>query len=897
MNKVKRVFTRYSIKHALWGGASLLGLIFVSITVYILYVQHQGYRLTQETLDTHSRASSSVVAMRNELKNTVANLGLYLISQESGFFNAYRKHAKRLQESAAGLKAHPALTGNQASVVRRVIDNTAKLIPMLDELAALDSTKPDQRVPAVRLAAAELRPVAEKIAARLDSLLSQTRQNSIDYSLKSLGAKEMPRPLKMPAAPPAVPEKARTQESESIGRLQAQIRETDKRRAEDGEKAVEPPPVSAVKVLPLPVLKLARPPAKASALLAMYDKITRYHKQVVRQHSRLVKSYSDALQSQRRLVEFYRRRSQQKTARLQSYASAIESRDRLIALYQKQVEGLFRLLSSYSTRLAQYQKMMQEYTRRLQRHNRLLVQLESQQSILLARKKLQQLLAEHRRQVRLSAQLREAAGLALAWERLQGSLRAFLAFRSEQGREALSARLRQFSKGLKEFTGRHKLDDKRAGLLAGAGRLLRDYKAVMDKVVALHMSPGWRRDIVIVNDKIGPVFKSLGGDIDHLVGFVERSNRRQTRQALAALENNITGVKLLLVVVFATGGLVFVFLAYLVLNPLKIMRSAMKRAANTGDFQLPVPEQGRNEYCELGGWFRRVGHRLHGRAARAQECAGVLSQESTQLCRAVETAAQQAQAQMEETDAVSRNCDGVFAAIDQIKAQADETVRLTRSANEKAASGRRVVGETVQSIDSLAQRVQDASAAIEKLAVESTDICEVVEVIRSITEQTNLLALNAAIEAARAGEQGRGFAVVADEVRALSRRVDEQTDTIQTRISTLQQGMQAAMEKMQQNRVQAEQSVGLAAEAGAALKAITESCSKIMEMNVQIAAAIENEDGSKAQVNAGLERIRTMSQQSVDDSRQVSGTAGRLAELAGQLQQMLEPTSAPGTED
>jgi methyl-accepting chemotaxis protein len=199
-----------------------------------------------------------------------------------------------------------------------------------------------------------------------------------------------------------------------------------------------------------------------------------------------------------------------------------------------------------------------------------------------------------------------------------------------------------------------------------------------------------------------------------------------------------------------------------------------------------------------------------------------------------------------------------------------------------------VVRETTERIDELATRVEEAVAAISKLAEDSEQIDSVVDVIRSVAEQTNLLALNAAIEAARAGEQGRGFAVVADEVRTLASRTQDSTEEIQNMVHALQDSARQAVSVMEQGRTAANEGVEQAAKAGDALTAITSAVGTITSMSTQIATAAEQQTMVAEEINRSIDSIARESDNTLAGSEQMRNTSELLVSEVHRLHAMVQ---------
>lgn len=242
------------------------------------------------------------------------------------------------------------------------------------------------------------------------------------------------------------------------------------------------------------------------------------------------------------------------------------------------------------------------------------------------------------------------------------------------------------------------------------------------------------------------------------------------------------------------------------------------------------------------------------------------------------------QKQRVETEQVATAMHQMAATVQEVAQNAEQASLAARDADKQARQGDLVVQDAIGQVGSLAGEVEHSVQAIEELNTESGRIGTVLEVIRAVAEQTNLLALNAAIEAARAGEQGRGFAVVADEVRALARRTHDSTEEIEGLISNLQRVAQKAVEQMQTSRELTQRTVELASEAGAALGRITESVSTIEQMNQQIAAAAEEQSAVAENISESVTRVRDIGEQSASGSEQTATASAELARLGLELQ-------------
>lgn len=301
------------------------------------------------------------------------------------------------------------------------------------------------------------------------------------------------------------------------------------------------------------------------------------------------------------------------------------------------------------------------------------------------------------------------------------------------------------------------------------------------------------------------------------------------------------------------------------------------------DLSLRV-EEGSDELGEMGvnfnGMLANIQTVVHQVAAASSQLAAA-SEEMSAVTNESQTAVQ---TQKSETDQAATAMNEMTASMHEVAKNSANAAQAVNDADKEASDSQHVVASTISSINALAQEVEKVSGVIENLATDSESIGTVLDVIKDIAEQTNLLALNAAIEAARAGEQGRGFAVVADEVRTLAQRTQESTDEIQHTIEKLQGRAKEAVAVMVQGRDQAESSVEQAARANASLESIVQAVGTISDMTTQIASASEEQSAVSEEINRSIDSISEVAGDVATGADQTDQASRDIAKLAVDLQ-------------
>ena len=345
---------------------------------------------------------------------------------------------------------------------------------------------------------------------------------------------------------------------------------------------------------------------------------------------------------------------------------------------------------------------------------------------------------------------------------------------------------------------------------------------------------------------------------------------------------------------FALLGLLFLCLVILyainliIISPLTDLALKLQGiAGGGGDLTARLKVEGKTEFAWVSSSFNGFVKKIAKTIDEIRYASEKLGSASTQLSSISQETEVNVQGQEEETTQVATAMEEMTATVQEVARNAANASGAAAAADKEAKSGKQVVDDTVEAINKLATEVQAAADVIHGLESDSESIGQVVTVIQGIAEQTNLLALNAAIEAARAGEQGRGFAVVADEVRTLASRTQNSTQEIQQTVERLQSRARDAVRVMEQGQAQATASVEQAASAGEVLNQVNEKIGMIHNMNDQIAIAAEQQTSVSEEINRNINNISAVANRTTAGASQTSAACRELHELAAHLSSLV----------
>lgn len=358
-----------------------------------------------------------------------------------------------------------------------------------------------------------------------------------------------------------------------------------------------------------------------------------------------------------------------------------------------------------------------------------------------------------------------------------------------------------------------------------------------------------------------------------------------SHRADSLIKEIFTSAVIICLAVGALAVILSMLISRSITNPISKTVNMLKEiSSGSGDITARLSEEGNDELTELSKYFNTFMKQIHNIMKKLNSSTRTLSVTSTELSEITKKNNQEISNQKEQTELVSTAMQEMSTTVMEVSRNAQGAEESAKEAEQEALAGNKVVSSTIEAINGLSKDVDMAAKVIHKLETESENIGAVLDVIKSIAEQTNLLALNAAIEAARAGEQGRGFAVVADEVRTLASRTQESTQEIQTTIERLQTGAAEAVTVMDKSKHTAESSVDQAEKAGVSLNTIISAVGAITQVNAVIATAAEEQSAVAVEINQNINNINLISEESSASSESTAQTSTRLKNLSNELE-------------
>jgi len=414
-----------------------------------------------------------------------------------------------------------------------------------------------------------------------------------------------------------------------------------------------------------------------------------------------------------------------------------------------------------------------------------------------------------------------------------------------------------------------------------------EFALLPDKMFTLRSSKDWNLANYWLGTKAAPKARAI-------LAILKDMRVSQDKLALIdkqELESNsnsiITTMIVGTIISIIVGIAIALYISRMITVPLMLVVKRAKAIA-LGNLSNPdLPIKGDDELAELSGNVNDMSGKLRNLVQQISASSQSIASASEQLSAVTEQTSQNIYEQQSQTEQVATAMNQMSVTVQEVSLNITSTASAADEANNETIEGRQVVDGTIAAIEQLSDKIENASGVIHQLEQDSENISAVMDVIRGVAEQTNLLALNAAIEAARAGEQGRGFAVVADEVRTLAGRTQESTEEINLVIEKLQAGSRKAVEVMNMSRDETKSVVVQATKAGASLSVISEAVTRINDMSTQIASAAEEQNATAEEINRNITNISEMANQTTSGAQQTAAASEELARLGSDLQSIV----------
>ncbi len=408
------------------------------------------------------------------------------------------------------------------------------------------------------------------------------------------------------------------------------------------------------------------------------------------------------------------------------------------------------------------------------------------------------------------------------------------------------------------------------------------------QMVSIQRSGKRRMDAYIIRSELGPLMSKIEASLSQIVKTQQAEITKNSDALINEVEGGIN-LQLLFLVIGLIFGVVAAWLISSVISKnLNAAVNAMRDVAEgDGDLTQRLLVKGNDEIAQLSTAFNTFSAKVASLVKEVADVSDQLSTASTEVNELTGKTQQAMSVQLTKVESVSSFMIEISQQVDEISKNTEKAADVSHQADDESTEGKRVIKEGINIITKLKQDFEGATSTVKSVEADAESIGSVLDVIQGIAEQTNLLALNAAIEAARAGEQGRGFAVVADEVRTLASRTQDSTLEIKTIIERLQTGSSKAVQVMKHGTEQVQNSVDSTNQVGASLEKISQSVTSMNTMNKQIAKATVDHLAVATQVNQGVNDISSVAKEASEDVEHIARSSDGVSQLTKKLQSLV----------
>ncbi|MFN7374137.1 MAG: methyl-accepting chemotaxis protein [bacterium] len=460
--------------------------------------------------------------------------------------------------------------------------------------------------------------------------------------------------------------------------------------------------------------------------------------------------------------------------------------------------------------------------------------------------------------------------------------------------EAVQTLLTQYADNVKQYRERvtywrSNIDEHSRDLFTKASTASDKYIEIFESKYLLAIREGKTKDAAaaVQTGELAELYAISQGAIEELSVATSTKLEQETKTAIA----DARSAKVNIIATMIAAALIVMLFSFFISRSLKLPLAAMLakigEMTQNNDLSQRLDESETDELSDMGRFFNQFVSRVQTLIQEVASTTRNVAAASTEIAASAEQMSTGMKSQQEQTQQVSAAIEEMSASVVEVAKKSADASQFAENSGKDAHDGGEVVQQTVVEMKGIAQQVNESAGAVSSLGKKSEQIGQIIGVINDIADQTNLLALNAAIEAARAGEHGRGFAVVADEVRKLAERTQKATEEVAQSIREIQAETTTAVSKMQAGTTKVTAGVELAASAGSALSKITASSQNLRAMVQSIAAAAEEQSAASGEIAKNVERINAVTRESTQGATQSASAASQLSAQAETLQQLV----------